>query len=465
MSSAPPGGPAGADDGSAGADDASAAAEAISALAQHGVRMEEVEELVDWRTNAPLLYDLYVACGLEWPALSVAWLPDEADEPCRVAIGLHTDGSVHHEVVVAELRCSTGGSLDADPWRSWQVPGFADMEGFGCDVDAGSGAAGPLRDIARMAHPTEVNRVLPCPGRGQLLATKAASGAVLLFDYKAERPAGVVAPDAELRPPSGEAVDGFALDWGVAAGGGPLVASGGNDGRLCVWEVEAAPKAKATCCLLDVAEAHAGALCGVAFARGGATSAAPRQVLASVGDDGFLRLWDARAGPRATSTLRASSDDVLCVDWSYSQEHLLATCGKDRAVCVWDARSWKAPCQRLEGHEGDVVVVRWAPFRSDLLASCSTDRRLNLWDLSADVPVEDDPGAAKELIFSHASHGGGVSDFSWSDTDEYLICSVADDNGLHLWQPSSEVYMPDDEAGECEAEEPAAKRSRTEGAD
>merc|ERR1719195_2181878 len=75
-----------------------------------------------WCQNAVVLYDLFVGYKLEWPALSVAWLPDEPHEGCRLAIGTHTDGSSPSEVVVAELDCSVQGRLDAqDLWRKWEA--------------------------------------------------------------------------------------------------------------------------------------------------------------------------------------------------------------------------------------------------------------------------------------------------------------------------------------------------------
>jgi len=440
-----------------------AQAEELTAEQQEKVA-NDAEEEIAWRVNAPLLYDLFIDCTMDWPALAIDWLPDEDDQPCRLAIGLHTDGSAPHEVIIAQLECDSEETMEVlDPWHSWHMPGIGDMEGFGCTVDAATGAAAPLRPLARLMHPTEVNRVAPCPNRAQLLATKAATGAVLLFDYLADRPAGTISPDATLLPREGKAVDGFALDWGVTPGSGRVLASGGNDGRLCLWEAErASGGGTPTAPFMEVASAHVGALCSLAWAR--AVSSPLAESLATVGDDGFLRLWDRRANTAATLHARVSADEVLAVAWNHHQGHLLAVAGKDKDVCVWDARTLKEPLHRLKGHDSDVVAVKWAPFRDGLLASCSGDQRLNLWDLTIEESAEDTlENGTPELLFSHAGHGGGVSDFAWSGTDDYLMCSVSEDNGLHIWQPSSEVYMPEDKhAGE--ETDPPPKRPRTDGA-
>lgn len=406
-------------------------------------QLEELEPRVAWCSNAPLLYDLFIGCTLEWPALSVAWLPDEPHEGCRLALGMHTDSSEVQELIVAELTCSTVDCIGDDPWQAWSIEGLGDIEAFGCS--AAGDSSGPLRVVARMAHPTEVNRVAPCPKRPQLLATKAATGTVLLFDYKVERPAGEVCPEATLTP-GGEFADGFALDWSFHQSS--LLATGGNDGRLCVWDVEVGPKVRASSPLLDVVAAHKGALGNLAFSRLGTQS------LASVGDDGYLRLWDLRRGEAALSMATSiASTDVLGVDWSHHREHNIATVGKDSEVRVWDLRSLRAPVHSLRGHNGDVVAVRWAPFKESLLASACADGRLHLWDLASEpIAGEGDAeeNASPELLFAHAGHGGGVSDFGWSDADDYLICSVSEDNSLHIWQPSAELYLP--EAGGARAE-------------
>lgn len=455
---------------------------ANGAPAARGAAIELSADEVDlpkaWRATAPSLYELFIGCGLEWPALSVAWLPDEPQERPRIAIGLHTDG-VPSEVVVVELtcdRCRVEGIADPDDeggggdeestslWRSWSLEGLGDTEAFGCDVADDSGAAGPLRTVARLQHPTEVNRVAACPSRPQLLATKAASGAVLLFDYKAERPAGSARPDASLVPRGGSVADGFALDW--SSGGRPLLASGGNDGRLCVWAVDASLQAQATYPLYEVDQAHAGPLCAATFAPPAAPATAA-SLVATAGDDGFLRVWDLRTGPSVRSATKVSHADVLTADWNSLQGHWLCTAGKDSQVCVWDLRSMQRPLRRLQAHNGDVVAARWAPFRSDVLGSCGQDGRVNLWDLAASArdPADDDD-ASPELFFAHDGHQAPISDFSWTDADEYLLVSVSEDNRLQIWQPHPATYLPDSE-GEADSDEggqePAPKRSRPDG--
>merc|ERR1719221_1756925 len=97
--------------------------------------------------------------------------------------------------------------------------------------------------------------------------------------------------------------------------------------------------------------AHRGALCDLSF------SCFEPAVLASVGDDGLLYLWDARAGLTAAQlSASVSKDEVLSVDWSHHRERVVATAGKDQEVRVWDLRSSTEPLHTLRGHKGDAVV-------------------------------------------------------------------------------------------------------------
>jgi len=400
-----------------------------------------VENRTNWQVNAPLLYDYFIDTTLEWSALSVAWLADVDGQLPRLAFGTHSN-ETHNEVVICQIEADADLDFYIDDvaqvatgnWKRWRCD-VGETVGFGLVEDD----IPPLRTIARLWHPTEVNRIAPCPLRPQLLATKTANGAVLLFDYERERDynSREADPDARLTPPDAVDMDGFALSWSSLRR--HCLVSGGNDGRCCLWDVSVASKAG----LLHDFIAHDGALCDAAFSRH------ETDILATVGDDRALHIWDLRAplgGQQRRSSLAAAAEgEVLAVDWSYHCQYSLASSGKDRQVCVWDTRSLKEPRKSLPGHTGDCVLVRWAPPNEgqspNVLASCAATEMI-IWDLSGQEEPsngEDDAGEsiAPELLFQHQGHFGGIADFSWNLVDRNLLCSADNQGHLQIWSPQS----------------------------
>lgn len=171
------------------------------------------------------------------------------------------------------------------------------------------------------------------------------------------------------------------------------------------------------------------------------------------------------------------------------------------------------------GHDDDVLSVSWSPFNQSVFASASDDRRILIWDLSkigeeqSEEDAEDGPpelmvrergregeGRAEQwkegedetapfsaafvlchafssppplssshllpplplphLQFVHGGHTSKVVDFSWNETEDWFLASVAEDNVLQVWQMAETIY---NEAGEEDGsseeeseEEPAA---------
>ncbi|GMK58744.1 hypothetical protein CspeluHIS016_0601860 [Cutaneotrichosporon spelunceum] len=110
-------------------------------------------------------------------------------------------------------------------------------------------------------------------------------------------------------------------------------------------------------------------------------------LLATSGQDGFVRFWDLRtamggAHMQPVQTMQASAADVLAADWNKYHPGVLATAGKDRVVRVWDTRNAGRPVTELGGREGHTSAVRkvqWSPHHADVLASCGYDMSTRVW--------------------------------------------------------------------------------------
>jgi hypothetical protein len=70
------------------------------------------EEYKIWKKNSPFLYDLVMTHSLEWPSLTVQWLPgvtkpiDKDVQVHKLLLGTHTSNDEPNYLMVAEVRTS-----------------------------------------------------------------------------------------------------------------------------------------------------------------------------------------------------------------------------------------------------------------------------------------------------------------------------------------------------------------------
>jgi len=264
-----------------------------------------------------------------------------------------------------------------------------------------------------------------------VVATKTDSSAVHVF-YFPKHPSEPI--DTQVKPQltlSGHEKSGFALAWNTFREG--ILLSGGNDGKICLWDVQALPKDHKSEDSVPpqqtFAAAHKGSVEAVEW------SVINEHVFASIGDDGQALLWDLREA-KPVQKMAAHQGEGRAIAFNHYSEHLMATSGQDKVVAVWDLRraeAGAAPLTKLEGHTDEVGCVEWSPFHEDVLASGSADATVKMWDLSCATPEKNN------MIFSHAGHRGAVSDISWNQHDEYTVASVADDASIHVWRPRAHL--------------------------
>jgi histone-binding protein RBBP4 len=71
------------------------------------------EEYRVWKKNSPYLYDFVLTHSLEWPSLTVQWLPDYSKAKNEKELSLHklligtqSDGSDPNYLIIADVRFS-----------------------------------------------------------------------------------------------------------------------------------------------------------------------------------------------------------------------------------------------------------------------------------------------------------------------------------------------------------------------
>ena len=73
---------------------------------------------------------------------------------------------------------------------------------------------------------------------------------------------------------------------------------------------------------------------------------------------------------------------------------------------------------------------------------------VNVWDLSRigdEQSAEDAEDGPPELMFIHAGHTAKISDFCWSSQEPWTLCSVSEDNILHVWQMAENIYYEEED--------------------
>jgi histone-binding protein RBBP4 len=120
----------------------------------------EMEEHQNWKKNAPVLYDLVISQPLEWPSLTVQWLPSHSRSPGsarshRLVLGTHTSDETPNHLLLADAALPLPPRLAA------------------AAAAAGGAVPAPSVSISRsVPHKGEVNRARCMPQRPYTVATK-----------------------------------------------------------------------------------------------------------------------------------------------------------------------------------------------------------------------------------------------------------------------------------------------------
>eukprot|EP01060_Flectonema_neradi_P038878 TRINITY_DN8309_c0_g2_i1.p1 TRINITY_DN8309_c0_g2~~TRINITY_DN8309_c0_g2_i1.p1 ORF type:complete len:628 (+),score=131.89 TRINITY_DN8309_c0_g2_i1:67-1884(+) len=368
---------------------------------------------------APRLYKHLTVHPLEWPALSLDWIPED---DCREERGYTLNFLLMGTHAVAPA------SADAQQATGWEEhkPGAAKaasnhIYNLQCTLPSESDYTfmeidrkyiGKVTPKQRLYHTGEVNCLAHMPQNSHIVASRGpargqgSSGSVPVYVHNLDLGKDLhnassqeilqESTDAAFIKLVGHKAEGFTLSWNKKREG--LLASGADDGLVIIWDVEdrVAPSELAKreniasssigngvhggrgCQPLSVLTGHEMEVQGVDF------HPSHQHLLFSVSDDRCMRIWDTRVADKGsiTNVRNAHSSAINCVKVHPFAEHVVATAGKD-IVKVWDIRFEKRaePTMVLRGHTGEITCMDWAPHSETVIATGSTDRTVIVWDI------------------------------------------------------------------------------------
>ena len=152
-----------------------------------------------------------------------------------------------------------------------------------------------------------------------------------------------------------------------------------------------------------------------------------RDLLASAGHDGTVRIWDPATGEQR-AVLQGHQDWVRAVcAVTVDGRDLLASAGHDGTVRIWDPATGE---QRivLQGHKGWVRAVCAVTVDGrDLLASAGDDQMVRIWDPAT--------GTQRAVLQGHQDWVRAVCAVTVDGRD--LLASAGDDQMVRIWDPAT----------------------------
>ncbi|SCU94943.1 LANO_0E08746g1_1 [Lachancea nothofagi CBS 11611] len=406
------------------------------------VMVDSIDELrqqryTRWKKNSKLHYDYLNTNSTKWPSLTCQIFPDLdlAGDVHRILLSSFTSSQLPEDESLYVGKLSSMKHLD---WSSLNNFDADEME-FKIDNSVKLPPKNIVEDLRIKFPAGDCNRARYCPSNPDVIGAASSNGSVYIFDKTKHGTArqkliSGSGTDADYQihcqlttsvdASSNEAVS-LAWNWQQQN----LLATSYSRGQVCVWDLEKFQKASPT-----LLETRFKTSVDPEGANDVSWMINHDSLLACCGESNTISVLDIRTGQVPTQhsqTNEHHTSGVNACQFSYQNDMLLCSADSDGRVNLWDIRDFTQPVKSWN-HGGPVSTLQWNPHFATVVATAGQeDGLVKLWDLAQ--PEE------HQLIFTHGGHMLGVNDISWDHHDAWMMCSVANDNSIQLWRPSSNL--------------------------
>lgn len=226
------------------------------------------EEYNIWKKNTPFLYDLLITKCIEWPSLTFNWLKAihcvHSDyQKQDFIIGTQTTNQETNELIFANVKLPLKKNTENNV-------NFNKLDK-------------KINIELRVNHDGDVNKARVNNKKENIIATKSSNGNVYIFDKFSHKDSkSTLGPQAILL---GHSKEGYGLNWNSFEDN--IIASGSDDKLVLVWDINSIninESNQSTISPILKLEEHIDVVEDVCFSK------ADKNILLSVGDDGYLKV-------------------------------------------------------------------------------------------------------------------------------------------------------------------------------
>lgn len=222
-----------------------------------------------------------------------------------------------------------------------------------------------LKKVTEFSHPFPPTKLMWCPDRFNQNQDIIASSGDYLRIW--EVTSNGVNPRALLNNKALESSSPLtSFDWNQEDP--KMIVTSSVDSMCTVWNIE---QQKTMAQIVT----HEKEVYDVAFKDG-------RNVFASVGADGTLRMFDLRNLKNSMIIYETDNKPLLKLGWNKQDPNYIVTMAQDAPAIVIDIRIPSFPAAELGGHTKSMNAVCWAPHSSGHLCTVGDDSQALIWDIS-----------------------------------------------------------------------------------